>query len=82
MRVEEDPISKRALALADEFLAAARPAILELAEDDLEKLKESAQLLHAMPSDPTSHQRNSEHVAYALVASAFNESVARRKRSR
>jgi len=65
-----DEITDRALALAEEFLARARPQIQELAQDDLRQLRDAAAELKVAGEG---RGKSSEHVAYTLVASAFNE---------
>lgn len=65
-----DEITNRALALAEEFLSHARPLILELAQDDLRQLRDAATELKVAGEG---RGKSSEHVAYTLVASAFNE---------
>lgn len=74
----EDRISAQAMRLADDFLASARRAILELSEGDLDQLHRAAVALRANATDRSTPEKSCEHVAYALVASAFNEALGRR----
>ena len=76
--VDNDQISDVALGLADAFLHQARQQILELAHDDLEKLRTSAAALRDAATDRSSQRKSSEQIAYALVASAFNEVLTNR----
>ena len=74
-----DPVYSRALLLAEQFLAKARLEILELAEDDLDQLRASATALKASAADRTMPGRGAEHIAYLVVASAFNEALSVRR---
>ncbi len=76
--VHNDQISDTALRLADDFLHQARQQILDLAHDDLEQLRTSATALRAAATDRSSQRKSSEQIAYALVASAFNEALTNR----
>ena len=83
MRAEEDAISRdpvfsRALLLAEEFLSSARLEILDLAGDDLEHLRATASALRSQAADRSMGSRSAEHVAYLIVASAFNRLLAAR----
>lgn len=77
-----DHITERALRLAEDFLASARTEILELADDDLDRLHGSAAALKAAAADRSTPRKTTEHVAYSVVASAFNEALASRNRQR
>ncbi len=76
-----DPVFSRALLLADDFLASARGEIMELAGGDLERLRATAAALRATAADRTTGARGAEHIAYLIVASAFNQLLAARDRS-
>jgi hypothetical protein len=85
MRAEEsvmnhDVITERALRLAEEFLAGARTEVLELANDDIDKLRASASALRAAAGDRSTPGKGAEHVAYVVLATAFNEVLASRER--
>lgn len=78
--MSRDPVVSRALVLAEQFLATARGEILELAADDLDQLRASATELRSAASDRSAAGRSAEHVAYLVVASAFNQLLAARDR--
>ena len=75
-----DPLVARALALADEFLAAGRSEIGELAEGDIERLHAAALALRSAATGPATASRRAEHVAYLLVAAAAQQVLAARDR--
>ena len=76
--MSRDPVFSRALVMADEFLASARGEIIELAGDDLEQLRATAAALRSGAADRSSGARSAEHIAYLVVASAFNQLLAAR----
>jgi hypothetical protein len=75
-----DPVLTRALLLAEEFLAAARVEILELAAGDLDHLRASATALRSAAADRSTAGRSAEQIAYLIVASTFNQVLAARDR--
>lgn len=78
--MSRDPVFSRALLLAEEFLATARGEILELAAGDLDELRASAAALRSAAGDRSTAPKSAEHIAYVVVASAFNQALARRDR--
>jgi hypothetical protein len=74
-----DPVYGRALLLAEEFLAAARGEVLQLAADDLDQLRASADALRSAPGERSTAARS---IAYVVVASAFNQVLTARDRAR
>jgi hypothetical protein len=75
-----DPIYSRALLLAEEFLATARVEVMQLADDDLDQLRASAAALRSAAAERSSAAKGAEHIAYVVVASAFNQALAARER--
>ena len=78
--MSHDPVYSRALLLAEQFLTSSRSEILELAEDDLDQLRAVATELRSAAADRSSAPKGPEHIAYLIVASAFNHALAARDR--
>lgn len=77
--MNSEVIVSRALLLAEEFLARAQSEVLDLAEHDLDRLRDSATALRTAASDRSSEAKTAERVAYLVIASAFNQLLAARK---
>lgn len=77
--METDPIVARALQMAHGFLKNGRPELMELAQDDLEKLRASASSLKAAAVEHTGTSKGADQIAYVLVASAFNQVLGARR---
>lgn len=71
-------VTDQARRLAEQFLEGARAEIMDLAQADLEVLRSAANELRAAASDRAKGGRSADQVAFALVASAFNQALANR----
>lgn len=74
-----DPVFSRAVLLAEEFLSNARDEILELAAGDLDQLRATGSALRTAAADRSTAARTAEHIAYVVVASAFNQVLSARE---
>ena len=75
-----EAVLDRALLLADEFLGSARGQIVKLADDDLDQLRAAATALRSAAADRSTPDKGREHIAYVVVAAAFNQVLAARDR--